>query len=178
MQRGIAIMTYQTSKAHVVRLAGLVATLILLVAPVTGRAQTVQADAADSRPVTLLDCSNLITGRHTTLESFLVPLAGTVTITLRDLVWPDPFATLSLALTDSHATLAQLAAPGAVSFDVSGPGKYFAFVFGQAQGALNMGLYSIHVSLAPSVAPVPLPAAAWLMLSGFAGLLSLRRRLR
>jgi hypothetical protein len=108
----------------------------------------------------------------------LIPLAGTVTITLRDLQWPDPFTTLSLALTDSRSSLAQLAAPGALTFDVSSPGQYFAFVFGQAQGALNMGLYSIHVSLAPSVAPVPLPAAAWLMLSGFAGLLSLRRRLR
>ena len=180
MQRGLRIMTERTSKANVGRLAGLVAALILLGSPVSGRAETVQSDASSSanEAITLLDSSKLIAGSATTLDSILVPLAGTVTITLCDLAWPAPFTTLSLALTDSHATLAHLATPGAVSFDVSAPGQYFAFVFGQAQGALNMGLYSIHVSLAPSVSPLPLPAAAWLLLSGLAGLSSFRRRLR
>jgi len=54
---------------------------------------------------------------------------------------------------------------GESSFKVNQAGSYYALVSGTAQGALNMGLYSLKVDFAP----VPLPAAAVLLLSGLAG---------
>jgi hypothetical protein len=155
-----------------------VVSLCALGAPLVGRADAIQPDAASGAVIRLAETSVLVSGSHTTLDSFLVPYAGMLTISLSDLAWPNSFAVLSLALTDSHATLGRLTAPGVLNFDVSTPGQFFAFVFGQAQGPLNIGLYSLNVSLTPAVAAVPLPAAVWLLFSGIAGLSSFRRRLR
>ncbi|MES1263296.1 MAG: hypothetical protein ABUL69_02995 [Peristeroidobacter soli] len=90
--------------------------------------------------------------------------AGTVTVTLQDLGWPAKFDSLSFAASTSTSLLAQMSAPGRLTFQVDGPNNYFATVYGLANAAAGSGLYSLNLSYAP----VPLPAAAWLLLSGLA----------
>jgi len=116
--------------------------------------------------------TEMISGTQSISLTFIIPVgvaAGTVSVTLADLNWPGAMSSLSFAATTSTSLLAQLAAPGAMNFDVSGPGEYFATVYGVADPALGSGLYSLNLSYSP----VPLPAAAWLMASG---LLLLRAR--
>jgi hypothetical protein len=90
--------------------------------------------------------------------------AGKVTVTLEDLGWPGLMSSLSFAATTSTSLLAQLAAPGRMSFDITGAGNYFATVYGIADPNFGSGLYSLNLKYSP----VPLPAAAWLLLSGLA----------
>jgi hypothetical protein len=90
--------------------------------------------------------------------------AGRVTVTLQDLGWPGLFGSLSFAATTSTSLLAELAEPGRMSFAVSGAGNYFATVYGIADPNFGSGLYSLNLKYSP----VPLPAAAWLLLSGLA----------
>ena len=61
--------------------------------------------------------------------------------------------------------LAQLEAPGSLTFEHQRRrASYFATVYGVADPNFGSGLYSLNLSYAP----VPLPAAAWLLLSGLA----------
>jgi hypothetical protein len=90
--------------------------------------------------------------------------AGTVTVTLQDLGWEGPFSSLSFAATTSTSLLAQLAAPGSLTFGIAGAGNYFATVYGVADPNFGSGLYSLNLKYSP----VPLPMAAWLLLSGLA----------
>ena len=111
--------------------------------------------------------TEMITGTDSITLPFVVPggmPGGTVTVTLADLGWPGLMSSLSFAATTSTSLLAQLTAPGSVSFDIGGTGTYFATVYGVADPNFGSGLYSLNLSYAP----VPLPAAAWLLLSGLA----------
>jgi hypothetical protein len=94
-------------------------------------------------------------------------------VTLKDLVWPERFASLSFALTDSKGVLAQLTEAGTLEFEIANPGIYFGIVSGMAQGAWDVGLYSLHVGLAPAV---PLPPALGLMLMGLASAFGVTRK--
>jgi hypothetical protein len=108
-----------------------------------------------------------ITGTQSIVLPFVVPAGisgGTVSVSLVDLGWPGFMGSLSFAATTSTSLLAQLAAPGATSFDIAGPGTYFATVYGVADPNFGSGLYSLNLSYAP----VPLPAAAVLLASGLA----------
>ncbi len=104
------------------------------------------------------------------LQSTLLPIAvtsaGTVTVTLTDLTWPTRLANLSFAATDSSHVLGRLAGPGVLSFAVAAAGVFSAEVFGTPAGPAAAGLYSLRVDFAP----VPLPAAAFFLISGLLGL--------
>ena len=132
-------------------------------------------------PVTLLPGADhaiarteMITGTDSIVLPFIVPAglsAGVLTVTLTDLAWPGLMSSLSFSATTSTSLLAQLDAPGSVSFAIGSAGSYFATVYGTADPNFGSGLYSLNLSYAP----VPLPAAAWLLASGFA-LIRTRRR--
>jgi hypothetical protein len=98
-----------------------------------------------------------------------VPGAGAVTAILSDLDWPAKLASLTFAATTPTSVLASLNGPGEVSFNVSGPGVYSAVVGAVASPTsfLNLGWYSMTIEFAPAV---PLPASAWLLLSGLVSL--------
>jgi hypothetical protein len=118
--------------------------------------------------------TEMITGTDSIVLPFVITggmPAGSVTVTLADLAWPGLMSSLSFAATTSTSLLAQLTAPGSVTFDVSGAGTYFATVYGIADPNFGSGLYSLNLSYSP----VPLPAAAWLLASGLV-LLRTRRR--
>jgi hypothetical protein len=111
--------------------------------------------------------TEMITGTDSIVLPFVVPggmPGGNVTVTLADLGWPGLMSSLSFAASTSTSLLAQLDAPGSLTFSINGPGNYFATVYGVADPNFGSGLYSLNLSYAP----VPLPAAAWLLLSGLA----------
>lgn len=117
--------------------------------------------------------TEMITGTQSIVLPFIVPVGspgGTVSVMLTDLGWPGLMSSLSFAASTSTSLLAQLAQPGAMSFQIAGSGTYFATVYGVADPTLGSGLYSLNLSYAP----VPLPAAGWLLATGLA--LFARRR--
>jgi len=128
--------------------------------------------------------TNLINGTVSTVDSFMAPAAGTVTIELSNLPWPTALSTLSFFAGSASQVLASGTVPNAAgggggmmleSFQVSSPGTYFAHVTGTAtpSGTLDLGLYSMQVSFAPAV---PLPAAGWLLGGALLVLAGLGRR--
>jgi len=130
-------------------------------------------------PVTLLEHTQLVGGGFASVLDFLVPAAGTVSVVLKDLVWPDTLSGLSFAAVSTTSMLASLSAPGSLTFDVTAPGHFFAIVSGNTQGDLNLGLYSVSLqwnAVASAASSVPLPAAGWLLVSGAAGLIGFARR--
>lgn len=175
------------SKAGIRSIAGMVIALAL------ATANPASADTFDpgrppasmlsvvQQPVTLMPgASNavarteMIIGTDSIVLPFVVPggmPGGKVTVTLADTGWPGLMSSLSFAATTSTSLLAQLAAPGTTTFDIAGPGSYFATVYGVANPNFGSGIYSLNLSYAP----VPLPAAAWLLASGLV-LLRARRR--
>jgi hypothetical protein len=117
----------------------------------------------------LLVATPLVQGSLASATPFSVPGAGTVTATLTDLAWPAKLASLTFAATTPTSVLASLPGPGQVSFNTSAQGIYSAVVGAVASpsGFLDLGWYSLTIGFAPAV---PLPASAWLLLSGLAGL--------
>ena len=158
----------------------------LVVAAAFGMANPAQADIFDpSRPpasmltvvqppVALLAGAGnavarteMISGTDSIVLPFVVQggmPAGSVTVTLSDLGWPGLFSSLSFAASTSTSLLAQLSAPGSLTFEIGGAGIYFATVYGVADPNFGSGLYSLNLSYAP----VPIPAAGWLLLSALA----------
>src|SRR5688572_28377285 len=60
----------------------------------------------------VLEQSALVVGAQTTVTPFTVAGAGTLSVTLTDLAWPERLATLSFAFSDAQSVLGSMAAPG------------------------------------------------------------------
>lgn len=142
----------------------------LAVAPTLTGATTVAG--APTSPLTVFEASALIGAGQVTTGQFTIPVAGTVSVTLRDMEWPERFAALSFCLVEGTNIVLQLTQPGTETFTIDRPLSFFAFVAGTPQHASGLGLYSLQIA----ITPVPLPAAGLLLLSGVAGLAFLRRR--
>lgn len=114
--------------------------------------------------------TTLISGTESTVDSFSVPSAGTVTVQLSDLPWPQALSSLSFMATSGNQVLSSWSTltSGVESFQVT-PGTYFAHVTGTAAGALDLGLYSMTLSFQPA-GTVPLPGSAWLLVIGLLAL--------
>ena len=126
--------------------------------------------------VVLLEQSGLISGSQSFVFDVMAPSAGTVSVKLANLAWPERLASVSFAFTTATSVLQRLPEASSLSFGISSPGAYYAHVAGVAQGALDIGLYSLRITFeAGAVPPVPLPAALWLLLSGL-GALTIRLR--
>ena len=117
---------------------------------------------------------------------FDIPFAGTLTIQLIDLTWPEKFSSLSFMMTSGHEVLAKLDAPGTITYQLDAPGRFFGLLSAGAQGAMSLaeeamapGTYLLQMSLQQLTQPQPvaLPAAIWLLMSGVIGIGMMRRRL-
>ncbi len=164
-------------KSAVTYTIGIVAAVLASGAPLAARAA--QAGPQADGSLNVYESSALVGGRQTAHAEFTIPVAGKVTIKLRDLEWPERLATLSFLLTDTHDVFQRLDEPGTLSFDLDAPGQFFAFVAAATQDVTDMGLYSLTVSVGGPVTPaatsVPVPAAGWLLLSALAGFGALGR---
>lgn len=118
-----------------------------------------------------LNSTQLVWGTSLNINTLATTEAGTLTIKLEDLGWPDPLQSLKILVTDLDGIWEVRDGSTSFSLFLSGPTNVFAAVYAKSVDG-GLGLYNLHSSFAP----VPLPAAAWLLLSGLGGLGLLRRR--
>jgi hypothetical protein len=121
-----------------------------------------------------------ITGTQSFTDSFNITTPGTLSVTLESVPWLDTLQDLSCFLTSSAgALLGQLtsAQPGTPGFEQEkvNPGTVYLSWYGIDSGPVGVGVYSVTVDFQPA-APVPLPAALPLLLSGLGALAVYRRR--
>ena len=141
---------------------------------------------ADSLPAPLLSSDTpysslvFVRGGSLTSTTMMTTAPGTVTVKLSDLTWPTALGTLSFSLSNSTSQLHTTSGPGTWSWTVDTPTLLYASVYAVASGAKNAGLYGLDISFVPSQspeqAPVPLPTALSMLLSGAAMLFAYRRK--
>ncbi|HEY5756073.1 MAG TPA: hypothetical protein VIU34_09620, partial [Steroidobacter sp.] len=120
----------------------------------------VKGPASDSISSTML-----VWGTSLSVNALSTSSAGQVTVRLTDINWPlAPLKSLSLLVTDLNGLWQKIdgsTGPDGLTFNLSGPANLFVAVFAQSQDKSMPGLYNLQASFSP----VPLPAAAWLLLS-------------
>jgi len=131
--------------------------------------------ASGVRAENLVLTTQLFTGSESDDFSFNAPGPGVLSLQLTDLKWPSS-SNLMLSATTTQSVLGTLNRSGSLSFNISGPGSFYAHVFGQALGSLKLGAYSLCVTFDPMAPPVPLPGSGPLLLGGMALLLWFARR--
>jgi hypothetical protein len=135
----------------------------------------------------LLAQATLVNGTSSTVDSFVAPSAGALTVSLKALRWPTetPLSALSFAVTSASQVLRSWSGTRAnpsesetlsesETFDVAA-GTYYAHIAATAAGALNLGLYSLMLTFSPSAPAVPLPSSDWMLLTGMFVLAGLAR---
>jgi hypothetical protein len=119
----------------------------------------------------LLSQTTLVDGTETTVDSFVVPSDGTITIQLTNLPWPVALSSLSFMATTANKVVSSWTDDGSrtVSFQVDA-GTYFAHITGEADSKFDVGVYSLMCMFQPTPSAVPLPNSGWLLGLGLLGL--------
>ena len=119
--------------------------------------------------------TELVIGSGASDFTLNAPSAGTFSVQLSDLDFGSRLASLSFSATTANTVLDALSGPtiDPISFTVGGAGTVYAHILGEAQGALDLGLYSVNIAFTPIGQPVPLPSTGWLLLAGLAALAGL-----
>lgn len=116
----------------------------------------------------------------TTYESrkFNVLEAGTYQLTIADLVFPLPLASIGVAVTTAQDKLSEIFGSGSTLVDLSA-GTHYLNYFAQAQDFNDLGLFGMTFRMHGSgVSQVPVPAAAWLLGTGLIALAGFTRKRR
>jgi len=122
----------------------------------------------------IYDGSGFLQGTQSFTDSFSVPTAGALTVTLTNIAFPELLSTLNLLVTSPSGLLGpELVGGGTSTFDVTA-GNVTAQWFGTAAGPLQTGMYSLHMEF-QAASTVPLPTSIALFLSGLVLLLWQRR---
>ena len=120
--------------------------------------------------------SGLVLVRNSNLTSASMELvsSGTLTIKLIDLTFTQALSTLSFSLSSPTSKLLSTTGAGVWTWNVDSPTLLFATVSAVAGAAKNYGAFNVSLSFAPAQlpeqAPVPLPGALWMLLSGIGAL--------
>jgi hypothetical protein len=133
-----------------------------------------------SAETVLVNDTSLVTGTQSSVFSFQTPGAGTVVAQVTNVDWPQALSSLSFVAGSAGKIMSSWSDPSSqasatLSFDVSGPGMYFADIIATAGGSLDLGVYSLYIKFVPATSPVPLPSAGWLLLGAIVTLLALWR---
>jgi hypothetical protein len=118
--------------------------------------------------------NTFFSGAESETISVDAPSAGTVSVTLTDLVWPDALSSLSFYGSNETSILSAASVTGGTqTFDLTGASAFYAHISASAgslgiPGLPNYGWYSVNIGFTPLQAPVPLPASEWLLLAGLA----------
>lgn len=116
-------------------------------------------------------------GQQSFTDSFNLSGPGTLTVTLGNVAWPEPLASLDMVLSTPSGLLGPEVGAGSYTYNVTS-GSVIAQWFGTAQGPLDVGAYSLNIAFQPSnVTPVSLPTSIALLGSGLV-LLGWQRRRR
>jgi hypothetical protein len=140
---------------------------LIVLAPAIPRAE---ASMMGGKVSVLFSESELITGSEAKSVEFTAPGAGNLFLTLTDLDFPNPFASLKFALTDTVSALVGLATPSTLTLDLTKATTLYAEVFATAAAGTDIGLYNLTATFVPDTSPVPLPASGTLLLSGVTAL--------
>lgn len=134
--------------------------------------QSIAQATADGLP----NLTQIVWGSSLSVSSFDVSGAGQLSIELEDIEWPTALSELTLLVTDLNDVWQQLDVTdgiGNLLLDVASAGQFFVAVYARTEGD-EPGLYHLSASFAP----VPLPAAAWLLLSGLVAVGATARKRR
>ncbi|MET0535095.1 MAG: VPLPA-CTERM sorting domain-containing protein [Steroidobacter sp.] len=174
-------------KGKLIRIAAIVSmTLAAMTGSMAARAEHVQAETpwysgvplqslANGVAGSAISSSQLVWGTSLSVNALATTGRGQVTVRLTDIGWPDALSSLSLLVTDLnglwHKIDGNTGADGLI-FNLNGPANLFVAVYAKSQSKWDPGLYHLQADFSP----VPLPAAAWLLLSGLGGLAAFRRK--
>lgn len=127
--------------------------------------QRAHADEIGSSAV--LDKSVFVYSSQTNRFSFDAPAAGTLSVHLFDLSWPERLQDLSCSILSPHSVLGSIGSEGEFDVQLATAGTFYAYIMGLAGNTLGLqaGMYSLHIDFTP-LAPVPLPEALRLLLVG------------
>jgi hypothetical protein len=122
-------------------------------------------------------------GTESETVSLNAPSAGTISVTLVDLAWPDALSSLTFsASTETTALTTTQTNPLNYQFSVTGAGAYYAHITGVAGtaggGLPNFGLFGMQANFTPTISGVPLPPSVWLLGTGLLGLMGLGKLVR
>jgi hypothetical protein len=122
----------------------------------------------------LLSDTTMVYGTQSAVFSFTAPTDGMVTASLQNIAWPTPLNQLTFSATSATGVLSSWSAPvGDIESFHVGAGTYFAHIMASATGPLNLGVFSLAMSFAPSA--VPLPASVGLLMIAVLALLGWAR---
>jgi hypothetical protein len=147
----------------------------------TVEAATLGLDESPGARSVLYSGSELIDGSAADAITLSLPGPGELFLTLTDLNFPDPFASLQFAVTDARTALMGLTAAGTADFKVTSATTLYADVYATTQAGSDLGLYNLTATFV-NAAPVDLPASGALLggvaLPGMALAFICRRRAR
>ena len=123
------------------------------------------------------DAVGFAVGQQSFSDTFAFSSPGTLTVTLSNMTWPQPLASLNMIVTTPNGLLGPEMGAGTDSFAIAGGTMVTVQWFATAQGPLDAGVFGMNIETAPSTLPVPLPTSIALFLSGLS-LLAWQRRTR
>ena len=114
----------------------------------------------------LVSETTLVSGTDSSVASFTVTGAESVTVQLSNIAWPQMLSSLSFMLSSADEVIGSWSSTDSSTVETYqlSPGTYYAHITGTASGSLDLGLYSLSIGTQP--APVPLPPGGALLLGG------------